>query len=307
MKKILQIAFLANLLFASLAFANDNSTAPDFVESEKITNIANFWQATNKSGIGPMLPQIPSWDNRGFLIASWSPAADYLNAPTFIIMHGGGGSGTMHFKIAQDIQEQYKANVLILDSFWSRGRKRNTAPDAREHTRVINATHRVYDLLAAGKWLQEKGIKSNNVFPIGESQGGMVVMRAFTEGTDFAVDIKKYFSKGIVLWPACHWFDADHTRAHPVGPYHSPVLIISGGRDYGSPIELCPTRAVKSAEHVHWPEATHAWMIATHGPWKTREDGNCDQYIENRGQRIPMCYSETRTKETFRKIQQFIQ
>ncbi len=306
MNKILLSVIALFSLAGCATAAVDNTEPPPFVEQSAMVQPGRFWADLDKTGLGAMLPQIPSWDGKGMLVASWTPSPEYLKSPTFIIMHGGGGSGSMHLKIAQDLRREYNANVLILDSFWSRGRQANRGPESRQYFRVINATHRVYDLLAAGRWLQEKGIAAGNVFPVGESQGGLVVMRAFTENTNFSADVKKYFGKGIVLWPACWWFDADHTKEHKVGPYHSPVLIISGGRDYGSPIEQCPVNAVKSAEHIHWPEATHAWMIATHGPWKTREDGNCNQHIENRGRQIPMCYSEQRTQETFVKMRQFI-
>lgn len=294
--------------FASAAGASSLSIyekAAPLVEREKLFDPGGLLHAFEKAGLGPMTQQIPA-HGQGMLMASWTPSFNPKNSPTFIVLHGGGGVSSMHIKMAQDLRREFDANVLILDSHWSRGRRSNVGPDFRKYFRMISATDRAYDLLAAGQWLAKQGVNPMQAYPLGESQGGMVVMRAFSEGTVFADEIKKHFGKGIVLWPACVWWDSDHTRSHPLGRFHSPLIVFSGGRDYGSPISECP--AVKQAtKHLHWEDATHAWMIATHGPYKPREDGNCDAKIEFKNRQIDMCFSESRTQETWRLIREFIQ
>ncbi len=306
MKKYL--ALITLLVLTSCANANEskiyNRAAP-LVEQEKIHNPGRFLTAFERSGLGPMLQQIPA-HGQGMLMASWTPSANPASSPTFVILHGGSGVGSMHIKMAHDFRREYNANVLILDSHWSRGRRSNVGPDYRTYSRMISATDRVYDLLAAGQWLAQTGVDSKQVYPVGESQGGMVVMRAFTDGTAFANDVRRHFAKGIVLWPACQWWDSDHTRAHPVGPYHSPVIVFSGGKDYGSPITECPAHR-QAQQHIHWEEATHAWMIATHGPFEPREDGNCGAKSERSNRTFDICYSESRTQETWRLVRSFIQ
>jgi len=299
---------LISLVLAGFASANESKIydkAAPLVEQHRVYDPGRILTAFERSGLGPMLQQIPA-HGQGMLMASWTPTATPTTSPTFVILHGGGGVGSTNIKMAHDLKREYGANVLILDSHWSRGRKSNVGPDYRSYSRMISATDRVFDLLAAGQWLAQKGIDAQRTYPIGESQGGMVVMRAFTQGTAFASDIQRHFGRGIVLWPACRWWDSDHTRAHPVGPYHSPVIVFSGGRDYGSPISECPAHR-QAAQHIHWEEATHAWMIATHGPFEPREDGNCNIKTERQNRQFDICYSENRTQETWRMIRSFIQ
>jgi len=307
MRKILLFILASGGIFSpdpTTANPGIYADAAPFVEKDKTFDPGGLTQAFEKVGLGRVMQQIPA-HGQGTLMAPWSPSTDPVRSPTFVILHGGGGIGSMHIKMALDLKNEFDANVLILDSHWARGRKSNVGPDFRRYSRMISATDRVHDLIASGEWLAKKGINPKLSYILGESQGGMVVMRALTENTGFSGEVKKYFSRGIVLWPACVWWDSDHTRAHPIGPFHSPLLVISGGRDYGSPISECSP--VKHAtKHLHWEEATHAWMIATHGPYREREDGNCDAKTESKNQKIDICYSEARTKETWRIVKDFL-
>lgn len=277
--------------------------ASPLVSAERIYNPGRLFSAFERVGLGPMRQQIPA-HGQGMLLASWSPSDNPHSSPTFVLLHGGGGVGTTTIQMALDLRREYNANVLILDSHWSRGRRSNFGTDFRSYGPSISVTDRVYDLLAAGQWLSNKDIDHNRIYPLGESQGGMVVMRAFTEGAAFSNDITHHFSQGIALWPACYWWDIDHSISHPVGPFSRPVIIFSGGRDYGSPISECPAYRY-AARHVHWEEATHAWMFATHG-LAPREDGNCNFWTERERRRYAICYSESRTQETWMIVRSFI-
>ena len=45
--------------------------------------------------------------------------------PTVIIVHGGHGISPANVDMAVWLRKELKANVLILDSYWSRGRSEN--------------------------------------------------------------------------------------------------------------------------------------------------------------------------------------
>lgn len=308
-RKILRSLLLV-LLFTSCAVEEKtekgSSFGPEVLSDGTNSAPERVLSAFPRLGLGPMLPQIPSYHGGGRLLASWSPNTNFRTTPTFVILHGGGSIFPMHLQMAKDFQREFNSNILILDSHWSRGRRGNTGEAARNYQGRLNATHRAYDLIAAGRWLQEKGVDIKRSFVVGESQGGYVAMRAVTSDLVFAEEIKALFAGAIALWPACHWWEEDHSSENPAGPYNKPVLIFSGGKDYGSPIEHCQRSAIAAADHIHWADATHAWMITTHGPFAPREDGNCAAKTYVRNQAIDMCFSEARTRQTFEEIRSFI-
>ena len=106
---------------------------------------------TTQVGLAPMLAQVPSFDGKGELIASWTPHRDGTrNRPTFVIVHGGHGLVPTNFANAMWLRDTFAANVLVLDSYWSRGHDENWA------TRTpFGANMRVLDLIAAGRWLRD--------------------------------------------------------------------------------------------------------------------------------------------------------
>lgn len=128
--------------------------AAPLVERDKVFDAGGLLHAFERTGLGPMLQQIPA-HGQGVLMASWTPSSAPASSPTFVLLHGGGGVGSMHIKMALDLKRDFNANVLILDSHWSRGRRSNVGPDFRAYRQMISATDRAYDLLAAGQWLAE--------------------------------------------------------------------------------------------------------------------------------------------------------
>jgi dienelactone hydrolase len=214
------------------------------------------------------------------------------------------GIGGSDIKNAVALKNQHNANILILDSFWSRGREVNGGRYDGRLGRRLTFDDRILDLSAAGKFLASQGVDASKTFIIGGSQGGGTVMRAFTQDPEIEKLIKPYYRGGISLYPAC----SDMSPTMQLGPYFAKVIIISGGRDYGNPISECPTVSVKSAARwLHWPEATHGFDLDTHGVWKPSVDGDCSKKNFAKNQYIEMCYSEKRTQEMYQEVQRFVQ
>jgi len=74
-------------------------------------------------GLESFQPLIPDWANKktGYLLASWNPVFNGKRNPTVVLQHGGvGGPGPTEWGHGAWFKRQ-GYNVLVLDSFWSRG------------------------------------------------------------------------------------------------------------------------------------------------------------------------------------------
>jgi len=78
---------------------------------------------TRRVGLAEMRPIIPAFNGQGALLASWNPhPAGVFGRPSFIVIHGGHGLNPTNFATALWLRDEFQANVLVLDSYWSRGR-----------------------------------------------------------------------------------------------------------------------------------------------------------------------------------------
>jgi dienelactone hydrolase len=265
-------------------------------------------RATRQWELGPLMPLVPAFDGKGLLMASWTPSAD-PSAPTFVLAHGGGGIGGMLLHMASALRLRLNANVLILDSLWSRGRTHNGGESIARSGRTLSANVRMFDLAAAGRWLATQGVDPRKTYAIGESQGGWGVLRAFTRDPQITDLIGPHYAGGIALYPPCAERDPGVDPGvfvyHPLGPYHSRVLLITGGLDTLTPIAHCSKNTLESVEKwLHWEDATHAFNIATHGLFRESVDGTC-QTMTNRFGTHQFCFNARRTQDMLREIEQF--
>lgn len=257
---------------------------------------------TTRVGLAEMRPIIPAFDGRGHLLASWTPhPAGSAGRPSFIIIHGGHGLTPTNFATALWLRERFAANVLVLDSYWSRGREENWATGTR-----FGANMRVLDVIAAGRWLRDHiGTDPKQSFVIGDSQGGWTVLRGFTNEPFFQRETAALFRAGIALYPNCR---SDGTAEYPrLGPYSAPVLIFTGGRDSATPIAQCAQAVLTAAtDWVHFPDATHGWDVANRGAHSPAVDGECGRAM-NVYNHFPVCRSDDTTARMRARIEAFIQ
>lgn len=257
---------------------------------------------TTQVGLAPMLAQVPSFDGKGELIASWTPHRDGTrNRPTFVIVHGGHGLVPTNFANAMWLRDTFAANVLVLDSYWSRGHDENWA------TRTpFGANMRVLDLIAAGRWLRDvHGTDSTQTFVWGDSQGGWTVLRAFTDDPFIRTQMQSLYRGGIAAYPNCF---SNGTMYEPtLSPYFAPVIVFTGGKDTATPISQCPERVLKSAaQWIHYPDQTHGWDTANRGAAGTPVDGECGKAM-NVYNHFLVCRSNRTTEDMRNRIRTFVQ
>jgi len=273
----------------------------DFVPNADLLNrSATFW------GVGTIVPLIPGFDRKGLLLASWTPSTN-PNAPTFVIAHGGGGIDTTLFQLGTDLRAKTGANILIVDSIWSRGRTSNGGDSINASGKTLSANARMFDLVAAGRWLATQGVDPKKTYAVGLSQGGWGVLRTFTNDPIITELVKPYYAGGVSLYPMCEEPGTKHTEAqnftyHKLGPYHSRVLLITGGLDTLTPVSYCSDSTVKTVEKwLHWEDATHAFNQSIGSAFQRTADGVCQTMVNGFGTH-QFCYNERRTNQMVNEV-----
>jgi dienelactone hydrolase len=261
----------------------------------------SLYNNTTKVGLAEMRAQVPAFNGKGDLIASWTPHREGTrNRPTFVMVHGGHGLVPTNFANAIWLKNTFDANVLVLDSYWSRGRNENWATRTR-----FGANMRVLDLIAAGRWLRDThGTDPSQTFVWGDSQGGWTVLRAFTEDTFIKQQVEHLYRGGIAAYPNC--FSHGTPEAPKLSPYFAPVIIFTGGKDSATPISECPQNVLTSAIlWVHYPDQTHGWDTANRGASGTPADGECGRAMNIYNQ-FPVCRSDRTTNDMRQRIKEFV-
>jgi hypothetical protein len=179
-----------NLATAVLCFASASSWAvsDDVIAVQKyqppiVEQIApasshgwNMERPLVNNGLNLFSSNVPSNDGKGSLFSSWTPQnGRVFERPTIIIVHGGHGVAPGNLDTAVWAKRNLDANILIFDSYWSRGRTENWLSWTR-----FGANMRVLDLIAAARFVKWEGADPKKTFVIGDSQGGWTVLRAFT-------------------------------------------------------------------------------------------------------------------------------
>ncbi len=276
------------------------------IRVQAVPNAERWQRGTAHWGLGDIRPLIPAIDGKGMLMASWTPSTE-PNAPTLVLAHGGGGIGPMLLIMAADLKAATKANILILDSIWSRGRSTNGGDSVPLSGRTLSSNVRMFDLAAAGRWLATQGVDPKRTFAVGESQGGWGVLRTFTDDTTITRMVKPHFAGGVALYPQCDKVEPHTFTYHRLGPYHSPVMVITGGLDTLTPVAYCSKVTLESAERwLHWDDVTHAFNIDTHGMFRRQVDGACQTMVNGLGTH-KFCFNERRHQEMVQEIKRFIE
>jgi len=261
----------------------------------------SLYNNTTLVRLGEMKAQVPAFNGKGLLMASWTPHPQGTRArPTFVVVHGGHGLVPTNFASGVWLRDTFSANVLVLDSYWSRGQNENWATRTR-----FGANMRALDVIAAGKWLRdEHHVDTAQMFVMGDSQGGWTVLRSFTEDALLSAPMKALYRGGIAAYPNC--FSLDTAVAPKLSPYIAPVIVFTGGKDTATPIAECPKRVLESAaQWTHYPDQTHGWDAANRGAAGQAVDGECGKAM-NVYNKFPVCRSNATTDDMRRKIEHFV-
>jgi len=314
MKKILTVLIL---LFAGIAwtttalsFEFTEGDAEHFQHPITVTlaperPLSGRWSLkfhVDNNGLSDFQPIVPSYNDKGSLLASWNPhPLGVAGRPTFVVLHGGHGVGPTNLATARWLRDDVGANVLVLDSFWSRGLKENWLT-----TTKFGAHMRMLDSVATARWLRtQPGIDTNQFYLMGDSQGGWAVLNTFTDGAWQRQNVTGLYRGGISLYPVCN---SRGWREDPtLGPYLIPVAVFTGGNDWATPPGSCPSKVFKTAAvWQHYPRATHAFDKTTHGGWLLAQDGHCSR-AGNIYLQFEMCRDNKSTEDMQAKIKKFIQ
>ena len=304
---------LSTLGFTDYNFENTVIKSDFIPNGFNLNRSATFW------GVGTVAPLIPAFDGKGLLLASWTPSTK-PDAPTFVIAHGGGGMDSSLFVLGVDIRAMGDANILIVDSIWSRGRTTNGGDSLKASGKTLSSNARMFDLVAAGRWLSMQGVDPKKTYAVGLSQGGWGVLRAFTNDPVVSELVKPYYAGGVSIVPVCeepgltkyHSVPADVYVYHKLGPYHSKVLLITGGLDTLTPVSNCSDSTVKSVEKwLHWDDADHGFfnpMVVS--AFQRSVDGTCQTYVNGSAllgtlATHKFCYNEKRANQMLDEIRLF--
>ena len=134
----------------------------------------SLYNNTRKVGLAALQPLVPAYAGAGRLLASWNPhPRGVAGRPTFVVVHGGHGLVPTNFATALWLRDALGANVMVLDSYWSRGREENWATWT-----AFGANMRALDAIAAARWLRDTAaVDPARIFLYGDSQGGWTVLR----------------------------------------------------------------------------------------------------------------------------------
>ena len=263
---------------------------------------------TVNRGFANFLPIVPTFNNKGKLLASWNPHSTGVKGrPTFIVMHGGHGIGGTDTYQALWARKELKANVLVLDSYWSRGRLENWKTNTN-----FGVNMRALDAIAAGRFALTQGVDPDSIFLMGGSQGGWTVLRTFTQEPFYIENAKPLFRGGISLYPNC--VDGASSYAPTLGPYYAPVIVFTGGKDEATPTWACSNRVfTQTQEWINYPNATHGFDAIGEGGFKdppVDHNHECHYALNTKfggGANFQVCRDNEATEDMFRRIKKFVQ
>lgn len=258
------------------------NTPPSAEESIRLNfGQRSFDDQVVRFGLNRFKPLVPDWSTKksGHLLVSWNPNYNGQRNPTVVLQHGGvGGPGYIDYGHGAWFKSQ-GYNVVVLDSFWSRGfianwRKLDASVSSHgRHMSELGANTRARDAFATAQWLRtQPEVDPNRVFLIGGSQGGWSVLRAFTDEKSITENYKGLFRAGVSIYPVCwswqqtpgHHGTGVPEKLNPrLGPFYAPLLILTVGLEPpggATDMNTCDPNIFKSAtKHIRYPDQTHAF------------------------------------------------
>lgn len=157
--------------------------------------------------------------------------------PAVVLMHGCGGWQNSVFTALEDHAETFRKQgfvVLNLDSFTPRGKQGGMVCESYSELKRARR-YRVHDAFDALGYLEAQDfVDSDNIFLVGQSNGGSVAMIAALQTKMRHSKITDNKFRGVVaLYPWCG--AAGTTRLS----LESPLLILGGGKDDWVPPKKC--------------------------------------------------------------------
>ena len=321
LKTLWAVVAAACLGFNGVTWADDDVVDVDkfqpAIVQQHAPNIQHRWSIDGnqqRTGVARFAAIVPSYNNKGNLIASWNPRVGReADRPTFVIVHGGHGVSPGNFATAEWAIRELDANVLILDSYWSRGKTENWATWTQ-----YGANMRMLDAVAAARFTKAQGADPQKTYLYGDSQGGWTALRTMTVGHSVESEVRSLYRGAIAVYPNCYAKESflgaapnketDKTFSPPLGGYSLPTIIFTGSLDEATPVSQCNVgKALKSAYAWHHFEgATHAWEAPSDGAGRPSVDGKCSR-ADNIYNRFPVCHSAKYTAITRREVTNFVQ
>lgn len=274
-------------------------------------DIWDYKKNMDRSGLAYFERLIPTFDKKGKLFASWTPSSD-KSAPTIIIVHGGHGINPTELLAGVWFKNNLNANILIIDSFWSRGRFEN-----HESTNQFGVDMRVLDVIAARRWIESNTtVDQNLVYVYGGSQGGWTALRIMTDDPFIKQQVGNKIRAAFSLYPFCREapkhggkhnmhvginLNQEPWHAPNLGPYFGRIYVFTGGQDEPTDPNQCNQSVFTQAtEWHHYPEGTHSWDL----PY--RSNGECAR-AKNPLLRFQMCRNDKITSDVLDKIKRIVE
>ena len=291
------------------------ATDEKFVIPERPYDLWHYDRNMRGSGLNFFERVIPTYEKKGTLFSSWTPSGQ-SNSPTMIIVHGGHGITPSELSAGMWFRKNLNANILILDSFWSRGRFEN-----HESTNQFGVDMRVLDVIAARQWLESNtNIDQNLVYVYGGSQGGWTALRIMTDDPFIKKQVGNKIRGAFSLYPFCREspkYGGKHSThlntnlyfepwyAPNLGPYFGKMYVFTADKDEPTdPAQCNRTVFSQATEWHHYLEGTHGWDLPNRGV-DPAVDGECMR-AKNPILRFQQCRNDKITYEVLGKIRKII-
>jgi dienelactone hydrolase len=306
----------------SLTEKTVNYWQPDTDENYQIPerpyNIYSYERQLKFANLNHFKRSFSTYNNKGTLFSSWNPIFNPKKpVPTVIIIHGGHGLTPLEFQSAKWFKEDVGANVLVLDSFWSRGKEQN-----HNATNQHGVNTMILDLIAAQRWLEtQPEVDPRFIYVYGGSLGGWASLRLMTDDPFITKNVKGKIKAAFSMYPFCREsprfggigrmhhevnLDFEPWFAPNLGPYHSNVYVFTGGKDTATSINDCNRSIFTEATYwAHYEEGTHAWDVPNRNLNEPSVNGLCSR-AKNPTNRFNQCRDDRITNEVREKIKSVI-